>query len=48
MKKMPIRTIHPQCLPGQQEMIEKYQLSIFSGIMRKGPCWAEHALPQAA
>ena len=45
MKKMPIKTIHCQYLPDQQEMIEKYQSSVF---MRKGPCWEKHTLAQIA
>lgn len=48
MKEMPIKTIHCQCLPNQQEMIENYQLSVFSGIMRKGACWEKHTLAQIA
>lgn len=46
MKEMPIKTIHCQCLPIQQETIENCQLFGFSGITRRGPCWEKHYLAQ--
>lgn len=35
---MLIKIIYCQCLPNQQEVIEHCQLSVFSGIVRKGQC----------
>lgn len=48
MKEMPIKTLHFQCLPIQQKMIENYRLFGFSGISGWVPHLEKHYLAQIA